>query len=724
MGIEFQNNIFHLYNERISYCILLSKHNDLLHMHFGKKVCPEELDFIIRGRASFSAYETGDDSYSLDVLPQEYPMYGAQDLRSPALCVEVGGAGVICKLRYKCHEIFSGKPVLDGLPSTYMENENEGQTLKVTIADTLSGLEVDLFYTVYDGLDVICRHSVVCNTSKDTFELRNVASMSIDYHDYDYKYMHLHGAWIREKHVEIADVKKGFQGIDSKRGASGVCENPFMAFMRRDATEDYGDVYGFSLVYSGNFKIMAEVEQYGTMRVQAGINPNNFCWHLQSGEEFVTPEVVMVYSNSGLGGMSRTYHRLYRSRLCRGKFRDEVRPILINNWEATYFDFTEEKLLSISERAAQLGMELFVLDDGWFGKRNDDRRSLGDWYVNKEKLPNGLEGLADKVNAQGIDFGLWIEPEMISPDSDLYQKHPDWALQVPGREAHKARHQLILDMGRPEVCEYIISTMSEILASANIKYVKWDMNRNMTDARSALLALDRQGEVAHRYILGVYKLMDALTSNFPHILFEGCSGGAGRNDPGVLHYMPQNWGSDDTDAVERMYIQYGASMVYPASSVCAHVSVVPNHQMDRVTPMKLRAEVAMSGALGYEFDLSKLTEEECSEVQVQVSTYKRIRDVVCMGDMYRLMNPFEGRSAAWMFVTEDKRRAVVFYFNKLAKPNAELRRLKLKGLDENHKYSIDGRQYTGATLMNYGLYLPEYEKDFESLVWEIDSENI
>lgn len=720
MPVEFKNNVFHLYNDAISYCMEISEYSDLLHLYYGKRIDNGSIYVLKRDRASFSAYEIGDYKYSLDVLPQEYPMFGAQDLRTPALEFEYAdGRNDMLNLRFISYEITAGKPDLIGLPHIYTNADEEFTTLKITVGDNISGVYADLYYSISENLPVICRHSEI-RTEKTDVYLTNATSASIDFHDYDFNYMHLHGAWIREKHIETASIKKGFQGIESRRGASGAAENPFLALMRPDASEDFGEVYGFSLVYSGNFKIQLEVEQYGTMRLTAGINPHNFKWKLNKGDKFITPELVMVHSAEGLGGMSRVFHRLYRKNLCRGEWRDKKRPILINNWEATYFDFNEDKLLAIVKKASELGMELFVLDDGWFAKRNSDTSSLGDWYVNTDKLPDSLNGLAKKVNKYGMNFGIWIEPEMISRESDLFRTHPDWALQVRGREMHEARNQYVLDMGRDDVVDYLTETFKVILNSAPISYIKWDMNRNISDANSAALLPDRQGEVMHRYILGVYKLMNNLTTAFPHILFEGCSGGAGRNDPGILYYMPQNWGSDDTDAVERMYIQYGAGMVYPASSICAHVSASPNHQMNRATPMNLRADVASSAVMGYELDLSNLSDSELDEIKEQIIRYKRIRSVVCFGDMYRLINPFESRSASWMYVTEDKTKAVVFYYNKLAKPNSEIRRLKLKGLCPDKVYMVEGREYTGRTLMNFGLYLPEYEKDFESRVWEIN----
>ncbi len=721
MSIEFSNNIFHLHNEHFSYCILLSAYGDLLHMYYGAPIEPSEADFIIRERASFSAYDIADANYSLDVLPQEYPMYGAQDLRRPALSIEFGGAEEKGRLIYKSHKIFAGKPAPAALPAVYANSDEEFTTLMITLIDEAGKFEADLYYSVSETLPVICRRAVIRNVSAEALTVTKAMSASLDFRDYDYDYMHLHGAWAREKHIETAPVRKGFCGIESRRGASGSAENPFIALMRKGATEDFGEVYGMSLIYSGGFVISIDVEQYDTMRVMAGISPQDFKWRLLNGEEFETPELVMVYSNEGLGAMSRTFHRLYRKNLCRGVWRDKARPVLINNWEATYFDFDEQKLLDICKCASELGMELFVLDDGWFGKRNSDNSSLGDWYVNREKLPDGLSGLAEKVKEYGMSFGLWVEPEMISRDSDLFRAHPDWALAVDGRPMHEGRHQYVLDMGRDDVIEYLAAALTNVLSSADISYVKWDMNRNITDANSRILPRERQGEVLHRYILGLYKLLDIITPRFPNILFEGCSGGAGRNDPGMLYYMPQNWGSDDTDAAERMYIQYGASMVYPISSICAHVSAVPNHQVGRVTPMKMRGDVATCAVLGYELDLSKISADDAAEIAEITARYKRLRDVVINGDFYRLINPFENRSAAWMTVSEDKKRAAVFYFNRLAGPNAGQRFVRLKGLLPDMRYRIGDNVYSGSTLMNYGLPLPSYEKDFESMVWELEA---
>lgn len=720
MPIEFKNDIFHMYNDRISYCIQLSEFGDLLHLYWGKRLEPE-IDYPIRYRTGFSAPENGNMNYSLDILPQEYPSYATSDLRSSALELEYPNGNILTHLTYKSHSIQKGKPIPGGLPGTYTENDDEACTLYIVTEDTYNQSEVTLVYTIYENRSVICRHSHIKNTSADSIFINNASSLSLDFHESNYKYMHLCGSWSREKHIEICDIHSGIQAIDSKRGASSHAENPFIALLSENACEDYGDVYGISLVYSGNFRISMEKEQYGTLRIQAGINPYNFKWKLESGDTFTTPEAVMIYSDSGLSGMSHTYHSLYRERLCRGIYRDKVRPILINSWEGSYFDFNENSLVSLAKKSSDLGIELFVLDDGWFRNRNDEHGQIGDWIVDSNKLPNGLDGLIEKINQLGLMFGLWFEPEVFSPKSEVFAKHPEWAIRLPETEGHLGRWQYLLDLSRTDVQEHLINTLSNILSKHNIEYVKWDMNRNFSDIYSSALPYDRQGELSHRYILGLYRILDTLTSKFPNILFEGCSGGGGRNDAGMLYYMPQNWASDNTDAVERLYIQYGASIVYPASTIGAHVSAVPNHQVGRVTPMKLRGSVAMSGMFGYELDITKLSDNECAEIKEQIQTYKRIREIITFGTQYRLLNPFENRSAGWMFVSKDKSKAVAFYFNKLAVPHSPYRRLKLKGLDENRIYTVDGKQYNGSTLMNYGLWLPCDERDFESCLWEINS---
>lgn len=720
MPIEFKNNIFHLYNDKISYCIKISQFGDLLHLYWGKRI-EAEIEPIIKYRTGFSAPETENTNYSLDILPQEFPSFGTSDLRSDAINIKFPDGNCLTRFKYTSHTIQKGKTVPKNLPGTYTENDDEATTLKIFTKDTYNDIETILVYTIYENRNVICRHTEIKNTTKNSIYIKNIASCNMDFSDSNYRYMQLCGSWAREKHIEICPIHSGIQTIESKRGASSHAENPFIALLSEDASEDYGNVYGISLIYSGNFRILTEKEQYGTLRVQAGINPYNFEWKLDTGEMFTSPEAVMVYSEKGLSQMSHIFHKLYRERLCKGTYRDKTRPILINSWESSYFNFNENSLLNLVKKSAGLGIELFVLDDGWFKNRNAETDQIGDWVVDENKLPNGLNHLITEINNLGLKFGLWFEPEVFSPHSDIFKLHPDWAIGLPNKDNHLGRWQYLLDLSRTDVQNHLIETLSNILSNNNIEYIKWDMNRNFADVYSSALPPDKQGELTHRYILGLYKILDTITSRFPNVLFEGCSGGGGRNDAGMLYYMSQNWASDNTDAVERIYIQYGAGMIYPYSTIGSHVSAVPNHQVGRITPLKLRADVAMSGMLGYELDLTKLSKDECENIKEQICTYKRIREIITFGTFYRLINPFDNRSGSWMFVNNDKSKAVVFYMNTLAIPNAPYRRLKLKGLDDNKLYTINDKQYTGSTLMNYGVWLPTDERDFESCVWELNS---
>ena len=718
MAIEFNDNKFHIYNDEVSYVIEVSKQSDLLNLYYGARIDTESVSAPQTMPSGFCCC-ADDVNYSLSAHSQEYPSSGAADFRSPAYEIETDKGLHTPELKYRSYEIVNGKPRIEGLPSVYTENGKEAQTLIITAADEVHGIEVKLYYTVFEALNVICRHSEIINASNTYMYLTNAQSVSLDFPAGEYEYIHLAGSYARERHIDRNTVHKGIQGFESRRGASGHTENPFLMFFDKGSNEDYGNVYGISLVYSGNHRFIMEREMFETVRVQAGINPFNFRFKLSKDETFVTPEAVMVYSPDGFAKMSHTFHKLYRTRLCRGKWRDKVRPILINNWEGTYFDFTKEKLLAIADAASKIGVELFVLDDGWFGKRDNDDCSLGDWYENKEKLGGTLCELAGEMNKRGLKFGLWFEPEMISPDSDLYRAHPDWAISVPNMEPHLGRQQLILDYTRKEVREYIIDRMTEILGGANIEYVKWDMNRNMSDVYSLNLSPDCQGEFYHRYILGLYDVLERITTAFPDVLFEGCSGGGGRNDAGMLYYMPQNWASDNTDATERLYIQYGGSMVYPASTVGSHVSAIPNHQTGRKSPLSMRGTVAMNGAFGYELDLSKLDEAELEEMKRQVEFYKRNRELVMTGDFYRLLSPFTTRYSAWMYVSEDKSRTLVYYVVRKARVFNETIYLKLKGLEENTQYSVDGKIKSGRTLMNYGILLDTPERDGDNMILEI-----
>lgn len=718
------SGIFHLQSHQTSYVIQLVRGLPA-HVYFGPQLRQGSNlnDLLYRvERSSFCPNPFPDDkTLSLDTLPQEYPQYGTSDFRSPAYQIKLSDGTRISELVYRSHRITAGKPALEGLPAVYTEQENEAETLELVLHDAKAGLSVTLYYSVFEQFSAIARSARLANEAGEALQLKRALSASIDLPDARYDALYLSGAWARERHIQRRALAPGVTGINSRRGSSSHQFNPFLALLRPETNERQGEVYGFSLIYSGNFAAEAEVDQFGTTRVSLGINPFDFSWKLEPGEAFQTPEAVLVYSAEGLGGMSRTFHKLYRTRLCRGVHRDLERPILVNNWEATYFDFNADKIEAIAKKGGELGIELFVLDDGWFGKRDSDNSSLGDWFEDRRKLPNGLQDLAERVKRQGLQFGLWFEPEMISPDSDLYRSHPDWCLHVPNHRRTEARDQLILDMSRADVREYLYSRLSEIFTNVPISYIKWDMNRNMTEIGSALSSPERQSETAHRYILGLYELMERLTSEFPHILFESCSGGGGRFDPGMLYYMPQTWTSDDTDGVERLKIQYGTSIVYPVSTMGAHVSAVPNHQVGRKTSLEFRGDVAMSGNFGYELDLTTFTPEEVEIAKAQIASYKEIRGLVQQGDLYRLLSPFEGNETSWMFVSEDRREALLFYFHVLAEPNAPLKRVKLEGLDPLLDYQLGDTDtiYGGDRLMAVGLPITSIRGDFESRVVQL-----
>lgn len=724
MGVIFNNKTgeFHLQNKNISYIFKILKNGQLGQLYFGKRISHrnsfEHLIDLPDNQPPYTATCAGDPHFSLDLLKQEYPAYGTTDFRRPGYQILQENGSRITNFVYKGHEIYNGKPKLEGLPATYVEQGDEATTLEVNLVDELIDAKICLFYTIYEDRNVITRSVKFFNSGSEKIKLDRVMSACLDFSDSNYEMVQLSGGYARERYVAKRKLQQGVQYVESTRGASSAAQNPFMALKRPETTETSGEVYGFSLVYSGNFLAQVEVDHYDVARVTMGINPFDFQWMLESGESFQTPEVVIVYSDKGMGGMSRTFHELYQNRLARGEWRNKPRPVLINNWEATYFDFNEDKILDIAKTASGLGIELFVLDDGWFGKRDDDTTSLGDWFVNNEKLPNGLKGLASKINELGMQFGLWFEPEMISKESNLYESHPDWLIKVPGREDSPSRNQHVLDFSRKDVKEYIYERLSAILSENPISYVKWDMNRNMTEIWSAKLPAERQQETAHRYMLGLYEIMEKLTTEFPHVLFESCAGGGGRFDPGMLYYMPQTWTSDNTDAVERLKIQYGTSMVYPLSSIGAHVSAVPNHQVGRITSVDIRGKVAYFGAFGYELDLNQMTTEEREKVKKQVEFYKENRELLLFGNFYRLKSPFVGDgNAAWMVVSKDKKEALVGDYRVLAKANESYyNRLKLEGLLEQTEYveNTSGMTFNGDELMNVGINLNLVERDYSN----------
>ncbi|WP_160719680.1 alpha-galactosidase [Bacillus sp. USDA818B3_A] len=728
MSIKYDDNTqtFHLTAKNTSYIFQVAKGGYLAHLYWGKRINEynhsNELRYADR---AFSGNPVAEDrSFSLDTLPQEYPSFGHTDYRNPAFQVQLENGSTITDLRYVTHTITKGKKSLDGLPSTYVETEAEAETVEIVLEDRLIDLKVILTYAAFEDFDAITRSVCFVNNGTENLKLLKVASTNVDFQDSDFDMISLPGAWGRERYVARTELRPGIQSVESRRGASSHQHNPFMALVRKETNEDYGEVFAFSFVYSGNFLSTVEVDQFGYSRATVGINPFDFSWLLEPNEKFQAPEVVMVYSSNGLSEMSHTFHQLYRKRLCRGEFRDKIRPILINNWEATYFDFNEKKIQEIAKCGKGLGMELFVLDDGWFGKRDNDNNSLGDWFVDKNKLPNGLKSLAQSICNTNMEFGLWFEPEMISVNSDLYREHPDWCIHVPNRRRSESRQQLVLDFSRKDVCDEIILRISNILESAPITYVKWDMNRHMTEVGSASLPPERQRETAHRYMLGLYRVMEEITTKFPHILFESCSGGGGRFDPGMLYYMPQTWTSDNTDAISRLKIQYGTSLVYPISSMGAHVSAVPNHQVHRITSLEVRGHVAMSGNFGYELDVTKLSKEDQEIITDQVAFYKEIRSVIQFGDFYRLLNPFMGNHTAWMHVSPDKEEAVFAYVNVLSEPNDSFRKVRLKGLDPETKYKVVelNRSFYGDELMNVGINIPHMNGDFTSIMWRLSAE--
>ena len=669
----------------------------------------------------------------MDKFPFEYSSHGVGDFRESSIRVRTMGGQTGTSLTYVKHEIYGGKRKLEGLPATFGQ-EDEVTTLVITCRDEATGLEVELSYSVFEKLDVITRSARIINGGLETLMLEKAMSGCLDMDGGEFDVLTLHGSWARERHMERKPLGHGEFAVSTLRGESSHQEHPFLGLLSKGADQAQGEVYGFHFVYSGNFVAKAQMSQFGQIRVVMGINPEDFCWKLEPGESFQTPEMVMVYSAEGIGKMSRTLHDLYRGHLIRSPWLHKKRPILINNWEATYFNFDADKIVSIAEESAKLGIEMLVLDDGWFGNRFDDNRALGDWWVNEDKIKGGMGELVAKVNALGMKFGLWFEPEMISPESELYEKHPDWALQIPGRKPCRCRNQYVLDITRREVRDAILEQVFQILHSANIEYVKWDMNRPLTDIGSAALPADRQGEVYHRYVLGMYEMQERLLQEFPNLLLENCSGGGGRFDPGMLYYSPQIWCSDDTDAIERLVIQEGTSLLYPLCCMGAHVSVCPNHTVGRSTPFATRGMTALTGTFGYELDVTKLSEEDKAAVPKQVRAYHACNDLIREGNYYRIASFWENRLYDCYQVVDDKKeKALVFFTQVLGEPAMHSRRLKLQGLKENAKYKLSlidlegeellkdtGRVLGGSVLMHAGLQVERPWGDFQGRLFFLE----
>ena len=713
MSIFYDENqkSFYLGAGKASYVLHVDEDGRLLNQHWGARVPDGAIQPDLSHYPTLASFDP-----RTNALPWERPTRGSGWYGEPAVAATNAKGDDMVQLTYVSHAIYMGKNRLPGLPATFARREGDAETLEIELMDRLTGLRVTAVYGVFERTGAITRSLRMKNESGEDIQINGVLSASAPVHGSGYDVIHLKGAWARERHVMRQTQGEGEYRIFSQRGASGHEANPFLALCEKSATEFSGEVWAVSLVYSGSFEALSYVNNTENSRLSIGLNPDVFTWKLEPGETFVSPEAAMVYSPDGLNGMSHAFHRLYSENLMRSKWFERDRPILINNWEATYFNFNEEKILQIARRAKELGVEMLVLDDGWFGKRNTDNCSLGDWVVNPEKLPGGLNGLSDRLHDLGLKFGLWFEPEMISPDSDLYRAHPDWCLHVDGRARVEMRNQLILDLSRREVQDYIIESVSAVLESARIEYVKWDMNRNMTEPFSGAQTPERQKETQHRYMLGLYRVLEEITARFPEILFESCSGGGGRFDPGMLYYMPQTWTSDDSDAVERMFIQYGTSFVYPPCAMGAHVSAVPNHQTGRTTAMQTRGDVALGGNFGFELDLSQLSDADAETVRRLIEREKQVRTLVRTGEFTRLLSPFDHPYAAWQFRARDNSEALVCAYRLMTRPATPHLLLRASGLDESAVYmDDDGNTCSGAALTRYGLWL-HLPGDFTSKV--------
>lgn len=714
--IDAEKKIFTLETDHTMYQMQADAYGVLRHLWYGAKIGCDMSYLQDYPDVGFSGniYAAGNDrTYSLDTLPLEYAGAGVGDFRVPAVAAVHADGSSALDLRYYSHTVKPGKYGIEGLPAVYAA-EDEAETLEVVLRDTASAVEVTLLYAVLPALDLVTRCARIRNLGETPVTLTKAASLCLDISRGSWEWVHFHGRHAMERQMERRLLFHGIQEIGSTRGTSSHHQNPTVLLCTPDCTETAGACIGAALVYSGSHQTRLECDQLGQVRMVMGIHPDLFRWELKAGETFSTPEVMLSYSDTGLETLSHHFHQAIREHICRGKYQLAERPVLINNWEATYFGFDTEKILHIAEEAARLGVDMLVLDDGWFGKRDDDCSGLGDWFVNETKLSGGLHDLVEKIKGMGMRFGIWFEPEMISEDSDLYRKHPDWAIRIPDRAPMRSRYQLVLDMANPEVQEYLFRVMSDVLHSADISYVKWDMNRSISDWYTRTLPADRQGEMPHRYVLGLYALLERLTAAFPDVLFEGCSGGGGRFDAGMLYYCPQIWCSDDTDAYERTKIQYGTSFFYPVSAVGSHVSTVPNHQTGRITPFETRGTVAMAGSFGYELDLNLLSDGEKQEVAEQIRQFKTYGPLIHNGKYYRLTNPMAEDAALWEFAAQDGSEVLVQGMLFHAEANVLRRTVQLRGLDAEKRYRLDGTEqvYTGAALMAGGVLLPKAWGDY------------
>ena len=736
--IDERNRVFTLQTKNSTYQMKADEHNVLLHSYYGRGTdVSDKSKMIYMADRGFSGnpYDLGmgERSYSLDNLPQEYSCYGTGDHRITALKVQNADGSMAAELRYVGYHVMKEKYAIPNLPAVYAEN---GETLVLTLEDPYTKIRVELYYGVLEELDIITRAVRIINTSETEVKLEKAASFNLDFNGGNYDLITLCGRYALERSCQREKITHGVKSIGSVRGASSHHYNPFAIICESNATETAGECYGVSFVYSGEFLMEVEQDHIEQIRMICGIQPESFRWNLKSEDDFWTPEVILSYSSHGLGKLSQNYHKVIREHVCRGEWKEKRRPVLINNWEATYFDFTGEKIAQIAKEAAELGIDLMVMDDGWFGKRDNDKSGLGDWVPNEEKLQCSLKELGERITSNGMKFGIWFEPEAVSEDSDLYRSHPEWAIQIPGRKPCLSRSELLLDFSNKDVQDYMIQKISDVLEQAPITYVKWDFNRSMCDKYSTRLKKEQQGEFMHRYILGLYRVLETLHNRFPQVLFEGCSGGGGRFDAGMLYYTPQIWCSDNTDAIDRLEIQHGTSFGYPISATGAHVSAVPNHQTGRVTPLSTRGCTAMAGTFGYELDIQKMSTEEKEEIKEQIIFFKKHYELIQRGNYYRLTEKTQKTCTVWEMVSEDGKEALVSAVYHNAQANCIPVRVKVHGLNPDKMYQMElcakteeteakklpygykkGELLEGALFEDCGIVIPTAVKNFQS--WQI-----
>ena len=715
--IEVKDRVFTLNTKNTTYQFMADKYNNLLHLYYGRKTagCMDYL--LVYKDCGFSpnpAYVEKDRTYSFDILSQEFPVRGNGDFRSPCFDVKYSDTSWGVDLHYKSHKIINKKYTIPNLPCVYQNEGDNAQSLEITLFDEISKIEVRLLYGVLPNIDIITRSVVVKNCGLNAFTVEKLQSACLDFVAGDYDFIKFYGRHALERNFERSEIGHFSSSVQSRRGTSSHQYSPFVIVAQKDATENFGDCYGLNFVYSGGFKAEAEKDQFMQTRIQMGLNDEMFSYNLKPSEEFFAPEVILSFSNCGFSKLSQNFHKCIKNNICRGKFKNAIRPILLNCWEASYFDFDANSILELAKEASKLGIEMLVLDDGWFGNRNDDNSSLGDWFVNEKKLGTSLKEMVKNINALGLKFGIWFEPEMISEDSELYKKHPEYVLQFKDRKAVRGRNQLVLNFSNKKVVAEIFKQMCAVLDSANIEYVKWDFNRSICDVFDA--EIENQGMVLHNFVLGLYSLLERLTQKYPNILFEGCSGGGGRFDCGMLYYTPQIWLSDNTDAVDRTYIQYGSSFGFPLCTMGSHVSICPNHQTGRTVPMKTRGVVATSGTFGYELNLCKISAEEKCQIKEQIKTFKKYAFLIQNGEYWRLSSPFEKAVVAWQIISEDKTEFLLNYVVKETHGYMPNIYIKLCGLKSGtfYKEQNSGKIFPADALMQVGFPITQINQIYQA----------